>query len=728
MAASHGARLLSFVLFAATATCVDKEPPLSPATAAATTASLTTGAITLTPLTAGTNATNLKIYTTAPIAPGPNALITVAVLSKRSGTPLTPTVTGGGMTTWTQVASVDFGTVSAPQSRLVVFRAMSATQPGSGPVTITFSSSMSNATWIISQWDGVDVSGTNGAGAIVQSGSSPSDAASALSTTLGAFADPNDVAFGVVAANLNGPAVTPSAAFTEIAEPTSGESNVLEAEWGLNVSTIGASLTAGKNAAILGIELKASGSGGGGGGGGGGATVSPTLSTVVTDVSSIVAGSGSATITVTVNDLNGQPISGQSVVLSASGSGNTLTQPSSVTGTDGKATGTISSSIAETKTISATANVTGITNKATVTVTPGPVSDSKSTITASPTSIAPGATSTITVTARDANGNPISNATVLLAAGSGNLTQPAGPTNSSGVTTGTLSSAIEETITVSATIETVPITQTATVQVKTQPVVDPLACTGYPEPRIFLESQAWWDSAGLAIPTNVGHHIHVGMCWPVNPDGSDALVDGILHLDVRVLLHNQIGVTNYLRFQDASGTASIKIPLVVGPGDVTTWVPVDLDLGLWGTGRRETHITVNIQNNTDGKRQFNSTGWQLCVRSCTPIYRKGPWTEARGWYEGHDYQNARFLSLLPVAPVSGLWTFNVRLVQTGPGGVFVDPNFHAGIEGTRLADGGYSGNLTVDTRLLANGTHRLVLVASDGKSAGVQLVTFVVAN
>lgn len=24
---------------------------------------------------------------------------------------------------------------------------------------------------------------------------------------------------------------------------------------------------------------------------------------------------------------------------------------------------------------------------------------------------------------------------------------------------------------------------------------DPLACTGYPEPRIYLENQSWWEPA-----------------------------------------------------------------------------------------------------------------------------------------------------------------------------------------------------------------------------------------
>jgi len=114
------------------------------------------------------------------------------------------------------------------------------------------------------------------------------------------------------------------------------------------------------------------------------------------------------------------------------------------------------------------ANGTLITQVATVTVKPGPVSASQSTVGASPASIqvATG-TATLAVTAKDANGNPVSGATVaLLATGGGNtLTQPSGTTNASGVAAGTLSSSVAESKTVSATANGTPITQTATVTV-----------------------------------------------------------------------------------------------------------------------------------------------------------------------------------------------------------------------------------------------------------------------
>ena len=196
--------------------------------------------------------------------------------------------------------------------------------------------------------------------------------------------------------------------------------------------------------------------------------VSASLSTVGVSPTSIVAGSGTSTITVTARDAGGNPVSGATVVLSAAGGGNTVTQPSGQTDGAGIAIGTLSSTAAGMKTVSATANGVVIAQQRTVTVTAGPVSASQSTVNASPASIVAGAgTSTITVTAKDTFGNAVSGATVTLAAtGSGNtLTQPSGPTNSSGVATGTLASTNAGAKVVSATAAGVSVTQTATVTV-----------------------------------------------------------------------------------------------------------------------------------------------------------------------------------------------------------------------------------------------------------------------
>ena len=463
-----GPKMLVVALIGAQITCVDQRTPTSLGTTnSQATAALVAPPIVQTLLTSGNNTVNQRIYTTASITPAPNALITVAVMGHNSTSAVaSPTLSGGGMTAWTEVATITFDAVATPHKRLTIYRAMSPA-PGSGPLTITWASSQSHCQWIVSQWTGVEASGVNGAGAVGQTGSTRADAATGLTVTLGAPGDAANVDYGVFGVNKNAVAVTPGSGFTEIAEQPSAESPLsdLEAEWATNDNTIDASWASG-NGAALGVEIKAAGAGSGGGDG----SVSAALSTVQAAPTPITAGSGTATITVTVKDANDQPLSGATVLLAATGTGNTLTQPAGTTDANGVATGTLSSTVAGAKTVSAKANGTAITQAAVVTVSRGPVSESQSTVVAAPTSIIPfSGSATITVTAKDANGNPISGATVVLAGtGMANLTQPASPTNANGVATGSVKSPMEETITVSATINDTAITQTATVQVVAQ--------------------------------------------------------------------------------------------------------------------------------------------------------------------------------------------------------------------------------------------------------------------
>jgi hypothetical protein len=365
-----GSRIAAIALLGVMIACADQ--PTSPEREIADSeplAALSTP-ITQTLLTAANDPANKKVYTTASISPAPNSLITIAVLSQRGGGATgSPTVTGGGMAAWTEVATVTFSTIAVPQKRLTIYRALSAS-PGSGPITIAFPAIVANAQWIVSQWSGVDLTGVNGAGAIVQTGSARANTGNSLTVTLAPFADPNNVAYGVFAIRKNVLGITPGAGFTEISEQPSGElpPSDLQAEWATNDNTINASWV-NVHSGALGVEIRAGGGGGGGG-------VSASLSTVSANPGSITAGSGTSTITVTARDASGNPVSGATVVLSASGTGNTLTQPVGPTDASGVATGTLSSTVAESKTVSATANGTAITQTATVqvqAVTPGSI-------------------------------------------------------------------------------------------------------------------------------------------------------------------------------------------------------------------------------------------------------------------------------------------------------------------------------------------------------------------
>src|SRR5207302_78872 len=132
-----------------------------------------------------------------------------------------------------------------------------------------------------------------------------------------------------------------------------------------------------------------------------------------------------------------------------------------------------SSTAAGTKTVSAIVNGTlTVAQTASVTVNPAGASASQSLVAASPGTITAStgsSASTITVTVKDANGNPVSGATVTLAASPATgvtLTQPAGTTNTSGQITGALSSTAAETKTVTALVDgRVTVTETAAVTV-----------------------------------------------------------------------------------------------------------------------------------------------------------------------------------------------------------------------------------------------------------------------
>lgn len=127
-------------------------------------------------------------------------------------------------------------------------------------------------------------------------------------------------------------------------------------------------------------------------------------------------------------------------------------------------------------------------------VTEAPVSAERSSVEVSTTALRTCCgSSVVTVTARDANGNPVSGASVTLAAsGAGNvLTQPSDSTNAQGVAVGSLSSSMIGAKLISATVNGIALTSTVTVQV----------------------------SAGIAFTRETGDNNRDIVT--VNPDGSD---------------------------------------------------------------------------------------------------------------------------------------------------------------------------------------------------------------
>jgi hypothetical protein len=142
--------------------------------------------ITASLLTASGSATDGNSYLTASISPSANKLILAWVVNRRpTGNPTTPTLSGCGLT-WVQVTTLIFANIGTSTRRFTLFRAMGES-PTTDQVTINLITTHEHCLWSISEYDGVDTSGTNGSGAIVQSATNRSDSLQALTVSLSAF-------------------------------------------------------------------------------------------------------------------------------------------------------------------------------------------------------------------------------------------------------------------------------------------------------------------------------------------------------------------------------------------------------------------------------------------------------------------------------------------------------------------------------------------------------------
>lgn len=256
---------------------------------------------------------------------------------------------------------------------------------------------------------------------------------------------------------------------------------------------------------------------------------------------------------------------------------------------------------------------------------------------------------------------------------------------------------------------------------------DPLTCAGYPEKRVFLESQGWWGP--MPVTGRVGH-VHLATCFP-----HAQTVTGVITLDVRVMLHDNDGVANQLRLAIGSSVVTTQAISMSCENNCTQWFTISYDTSKWAyDGRQELRLTAKVKQ-PNGTTMYQSTGWQSYFANGKPVrnYRSSDLIIARGWYSNFGYSNATLETPLPTQPISGTWSPRVNFSRAGYLAT-IDPDFHAGSEGTVLARGSGSGDrqLTIDTTRLANGPHKLVLISSDprstGTNSGVQVIPFTVAN
>lgn len=269
------------------------------------------------------------------------------------------------------------------------------------------------------------------------------------------------------------------------------------------------------------------------------------------------------------------------------------------------------------------------------------------------------------------------------------------------------------------------------------PAPDPVTCAGYPEPRVFIESQDWWDP----IPELGGlGHIHSGACWPLAQT-----LTGMVHVDLRVVFHNNHGTLLRVTVEDVGpDTQLLRINVNYTPPsgqDSTLWVPLDFDSRGMLDGQRllRIHTVLEHANGNledarpvipvivdNGKRDANMSKYK--------------WINPSAWYKEIEpspdvdwgYLGPQMsLATFPTAPVSGVWSPRLKAVLNGKTSgapaisrseVFIDPDFHNGSEGIVVSrtSGALDGTLPIDTVALGltNGLHRLVFVVTQDGPAG----------
>jgi hypothetical protein len=201
--------------------------------------------------------------TTASVAPGANKLILVTVhnaLSSGNGADVA-TVDGSGVgLTFVQVATQLFGATqgAGKVDRISVFRGMGSS-PTAGTISISWPQNQGRCEWIVDEISGMDASGTNGSGAIVQSPSNFGSSGQPASVTMGAFGDAGNGTFAGAASHSTY-GFSAGTSMTLLGQSNAGWSAGTDfAAGNVSPATLNWNTTS-TSWGIIGIEIKAAGS------------------------------------------------------------------------------------------------------------------------------------------------------------------------------------------------------------------------------------------------------------------------------------------------------------------------------------------------------------------------------------------------------------------------------------------------------------------------------------
>jgi hypothetical protein len=134
-------------------------------------------------LTSGSSTTDQSSYTTASVTAHANKLILVCVAGRPDDNSSQAVTVSGLSATWAQVALADSGAFG----RFAACYRTMVSSDQTGTITLNYNETQLTATWAVTEWSGVDLSGTNGSGAIVQAVTNNATSATSLTVTLAGF-------------------------------------------------------------------------------------------------------------------------------------------------------------------------------------------------------------------------------------------------------------------------------------------------------------------------------------------------------------------------------------------------------------------------------------------------------------------------------------------------------------------------------------------------------------
>ncbi len=162
--------------------------------------------VTVAQITQGATTTAATSTVTNSFTPVANRLYLMWTIQTYGTATSTPTVTTTTGLNWVKVANQQFNTTSTKLSNITLFRALKTSGLSTGTNTITWGQSATGLGYIIVEFSGVDTSGTDGSGAVVQYGVGASDsstAATGLTINLSALSASSNITAGGFANAVN---------------------------------------------------------------------------------------------------------------------------------------------------------------------------------------------------------------------------------------------------------------------------------------------------------------------------------------------------------------------------------------------------------------------------------------------------------------------------------------------------------------------------------------------